>query len=80
MRERPTEPAKIEPNRKWFGNVRTLDARQVERMRSELAQLETNPYNVLLKKKLLPMSLISDKTEENRMNLLEVESFEVEKL
>jgi len=79
MHERPTEPARIEPNRKWFGNVRTLDARQVERMRSELAQQKTNPYNVLIKKKLLPMSLISDNTEERRMNLLEVESFEVDK-
>jgi len=27
MHERPTGPARVEPNRKWFGNVRTLDSR-----------------------------------------------------
>jgi nuclear GTP-binding protein len=77
MRERPKEPARVDPNRKWFGNVRTLDARTVEKMRSDLAQLKTDPYNVLIKRKLLPLSLIQDNTKETKMNLLEVESFEV---
>lgn len=25
MHERPTEAARVDPNRKWFGNVRTID-------------------------------------------------------
>jgi nuclear GTP-binding protein len=25
MHERPTEAARIDPNRMWFGNVRTID-------------------------------------------------------
>ena len=25
MHERPTESARVDPNRKWFGNVRTID-------------------------------------------------------
>jgi nuclear GTP-binding protein len=25
MYERPTEAARVDPNRKWFGNVRTID-------------------------------------------------------
>lgn len=77
MRERPTGPARVEPNRKWFGNVRTLDARQVEKMRADLALQEKNPYNMLLKTKLMPTSLITDNNTENKMKLLEVESFQV---
>jgi nuclear GTP-binding protein len=44
-------------------------------MRSELAQQKANPYNMLLKKKLLPLSLITDNAKENKVNLLEVETF-----
>jgi len=76
MKERPVGPARIESNRKLFGNVRTLDARQIEKMRADLALQKENPYNVLIKKKLLPLSLITDNPKENKVNLLEVESFE----
>jgi nuclear GTP-binding protein len=76
MKERPVGPAKIDPNRKYFGNVRTLDSRQIEKMRADLALQKANPYNVLIKKKILPLSLISDNPKENKVNLLEVESFE----
>lgn len=76
MRERPTGPAKVQSDRKYFGNVRTLDARQIEKMRADYAQQKANPYTVLIKKKLLPLSLITDNAKENKINLLEVESFE----
>ena len=76
MKERPTGPARIEGNRKLFGNVRTLDSRQIEKMRADLALQKENPYNVLIKKKLMPLSLITDNAKEQKINLLEVESFE----
>ena len=74
--KRPTAPARVEANRKLFGNVRTLDARQIEKMRADLALQKANPYNILIKKKLLPLSLITDNAKENKVNLLEVEPFE----
>lgn len=77
MHERPTKPARIDPDRKYFGNVRTLDQKQLERMRVELAQQTKDPFKILIKQKQLPISLISEETKENRMNLLEVEAFEV---
>lgn len=33
MHERPTEAARIDPNRMWFGNVRTIDQKQLEKLR-----------------------------------------------
>ena len=29
MHERPTEAARIDPNRMWFGNVRTIDQKEL---------------------------------------------------
>jgi nuclear GTP-binding protein len=38
MYERPTEMARVDPNRKWFGNVRTIDQRSLEKLRIDLAK------------------------------------------
>jgi hypothetical protein len=34
--KRPEKPARIEPNRMWFGNVRTIDPKKLEQMRKEM--------------------------------------------
>jgi len=33
MHTRPTEAARVDPNRKWFGNVRTIDQKSLEKLR-----------------------------------------------
>lgn len=38
MNERPKEMARVEPNRKWFGNVRTIDQKAMAKLRIEMAQ------------------------------------------
>jgi nuclear GTP-binding protein len=38
MHKRPTEPARMDPNRMWFGNVRTIDQRELEKLRIEVAR------------------------------------------
>ena len=37
MREEPDKPARIEPDRKWFGNIRTIDPKELDKYKSELA-------------------------------------------
>ncbi|KAK8813193.1 hypothetical protein WA158_002785 [Blastocystis sp. Blastoise] len=71
-----TGQARIEPNRKWFGNTRTIAADQLDKFREEVAKTSSDPYSFLLKTKTLPMSLIQDPTTVNRMNLLSAESFQ----
>lgn len=40
MKERPTDPqaGRIHPDRKWFGNVRTVDQKDLQRYRQTLEQ------------------------------------------
>lgn len=68
--------ARVEPNRKWFGPVRTVSQTQMTTFREELKKNETKPYEFLLKSSKVPYSLLRDSTKEGKANLLEVEKFE----
>ncbi|KAI9816028.1 MAG: GTPase required for pre-60S ribosomal subunit nuclear export and maturation [Pycnora praestabilis] len=57
-REKPG--ARIEPNRKWFGNTRVIGQDALNTFREAMAERASDPYQVLLKTNKLPMSLIRD--------------------
>lgn len=61
--ELPT--ARIEPNRKWFGNTRVISQEALTSFREAVAERAADPYQVLLKTNKLPMSLIRDGQELN---------------
>lgn len=52
--------ARIEPNRKWFGNTRVISQEALASFRDAVAERAKDPYQVLLKTNKLPMSLIRD--------------------
>lgn len=52
--------ARIEPNRKWFGNTRVISQGALDSFRQAVAERAADPYQVLLKTNKLPMSLIRD--------------------
>ena len=52
--------ARVEPNRKWFGNTRVISQNALDLFRSAVAERASDPYQVLLKTNKLPMSLIRD--------------------
>ncbi|KAI1616633.1 nucleolar GTP-binding protein [Exophiala viscosa] len=52
--------ARVEPNRKWFGNTRVISQDALSAFRTAIAERTSDPYNVLLKTNKLPMSLIHD--------------------
>lgn len=56
-REIPT--ARIEPNRKWFGNTRVISQEALTGFREAMAEKAKDPYQVLLKTNKLPMSLLN---------------------
>jgi nuclear GTP-binding protein len=60
MHERPTDAPRIDPNRKWFGNVRTVDQKALEKMRIDLAKKEQDPTKIFVKAKKIPQSLLSE--------------------
>ncbi|KAM5443473.1 GTPase required for pre-60S ribosomal subunit nuclear export and maturation [Microsporum ferrugineum] len=57
-RDKPV--ARIEPNRKWFGNTRVISQEALSSFREAVAEKAADPYQVLLKTNKLPMSLIQD--------------------
>ncbi|EGD98156.1 nucleolar GTP-binding protein [Trichophyton tonsurans CBS 112818] len=57
-RDKPS--ARIEPNRKWFGNTRVISQEALSSFREAVAEKAADPYQVLLKTNKLPMSLIQD--------------------
>ncbi|KLJ09086.1 nucleolar GTP-binding protein 2 [Blastomyces silverae] len=57
--------ARIEPNRKWFGNTRVISQEALSSFREAVAERAADPYQVLLKTNKLPMSLIHDGSNTN---------------
>lgn len=62
-RDVPT--ARIEPNRRWFGNTRVISQDSLKSFREAVAEKAKDPYQVLLKTNKLPMSLIRDGSDTN---------------
>jgi len=65
MRELPKDPnaGKIQPDRRWFGNVRTVDQKELEKYRRNLEEQEQkrgSGVSVLVKNKKLPLSLVKE--------------------
>ncbi|KAI9222093.1 NUC091 domain-containing protein [Blastocladiella britannica] len=70
-----TGPARVEPNRKWFGNTRVIGQQQLELFREEMAKREHDPYQILLRQNKLPLSLLKDTTKMSQVHMLDNESF-----
>eukprot|EP01125_Pyxidicula_operculata_P021896 TRINITY_DN8737_c0_g1_i1.p1 TRINITY_DN8737_c0_g1~~TRINITY_DN8737_c0_g1_i1.p1 ORF type:complete len:562 (-),score=170.88 TRINITY_DN8737_c0_g1_i1:18-1703(-) len=68
--------AMVEPNRKWFGPVRTTTHEELNDFREELEKHSQQPNKVLLRASKIPYSLLRDPKKESKMHILEVESFE----
>ncbi|KAL3645484.1 Nuclear/nucleolar GTPase 2 [Castilleja foliolosa] len=66
---------RIMPDRRWFGNTKVVNQKQLEYFREELQNRMSSSYNVLLKERKLPMSLLNDHQKQARVHLLDTESF-----
>ena len=73
---------RIEPDRKWFGNVRTVDQQELDKYRKALEETQVKKgsgFSVLVKNKKLPLSIIKetfDKTLTKGQRLLQIETFQ----
>ncbi|XP_052149040.1 nuclear/nucleolar GTPase 2 [Oryza glaberrima] len=67
---------RIEPDRRWFGNTRVVNQKELEFFREELQSRLSNNYNVILKERKLPLSLLQDHQKQARAHLLDTEPFE----
>lgn len=55
----PDKPVRIEPDRKWFGNTRTITQKSLETLRKEKEKQTQDTYSLFLKKTKIPQSLIN---------------------
>jgi nuclear GTP-binding protein len=74
------ETGRIAPDRRWFGNTRTVAQTDLDKFREEMTQAVSDPYSVVLKRKKIPMGLLRDAAEYAKSSktsaLLEQEPFE----
>jgi nuclear GTP-binding protein len=78
-RDITAETGRIAPDRRWFGNTRVVDPKQLDTFRQEMTEKVADPYSVVLKRKKLPMGLLREATEREAPSsqaLLEQEPFE----
>ncbi|CAI0438974.1 unnamed protein product [Linum tenue] len=66
---------RIQPDRRWFGNTRVVDQKELEFFREELQSRMSSNYNVILRGKKLPFSLLNDHQKQARVHLLDTEPF-----
>ncbi|ERM95198.1 nuclear/nucleolar GTPase 2 [Amborella trichopoda] len=66
---------RIEPDRRWFGNTRVVGQKELETFREELQSRLSSNYNVILKERKLPLSLLNDHQKQTRVHLLQTEPF-----
>ncbi|KAF2286014.1 hypothetical protein GH714_009693 [Hevea brasiliensis] len=67
---------RIQPDRRWFGNTRVVNQKELEFFREELQNRMSSSYNVILKERKLPLSLLNDHQKQARVHLLDTEPFE----
>ena len=68
--------ARIAPDRRWFGNTRTISQTELDRFRDEMTTKQADPYSVILRRKKIPMALLQDSAKVASVNLLETESYQ----
>ena len=61
--------ARVDPNRKWFGNTRVIAQDALTHFREAMGEKSKDSYQVLLKRNKLPMSLLDEKIQLNHQLL-----------
>ncbi|CCH61559.1 hypothetical protein TBLA_0F00150 [Henningerozyma blattae CBS 6284] len=53
--------ARVQPDRRWFGNTRVISQDALQHFRGALGDVQKDTYQVLLRRNKLPMSLLEEK-------------------
>jgi nuclear GTP-binding protein len=67
---------RIAPNRKWFGNNRTITQEELASFQNAYKEVKDSPNTVILHRRKLPTTLVEDVVEDRKFNLLQAESFQ----
>jgi nuclear GTP-binding protein len=67
---------RIAPDRRWFGNTRTISQNELDKFKEEMTTKAADPYSIILRRKKIPMALLQDSSKMAKVNILETESFD----
>lgn len=67
---------KIAPDRRYFGNVRTITQDELANYQNAYKEVTNDQYQVILHRRKLPQSLVRDEESKSKYDLLKAESFE----
>lgn len=67
--------ARVQPDRRWFGNTRTITQDSLQRFQAEMGNVAKDPFKVVMRKSHLPVTLLQEKAKFARPHILETESF-----
>lgn len=75
------ETGRIAPDRRWFGNTRVCQAKQLDEFRNAMTAAVSDPYSVVLKRQKIPMGLLQEAADysvskASKSALLDQEPFE----
>lgn len=59
----------------FVGNTRVVNQKELEFFREELQNRMSSNYDVILREKKLPLSLLNDRQKQTRVHLLDTEPF-----
>ncbi|XP_046327575.2 nucleolar GTP-binding protein 2-like [Haliotis rufescens] len=68
--------ARVEPNRRWFGNTRVVTQTALQTFQDEMGKVKRDPYKVVMQQTKLPITLLNEVAKNARVHLLDTESFE----
>lgn len=66
-RLKPGTMARVQPDRRWFGNTRSIGQEQLTAFRDAMSEKVSDPYTVLLKQRKIPMSLLKTNSDESNV-------------
>lgn len=55
--------ARVEPNRKWFGNTRVITQNALQTFQEEMGKASSDPYKMVLKPTNLPTTILNEKAK-----------------
>ena len=67
--------ARVAPNQKWFGNVRTVTQDALQKFQEDMKAVKSDPYKVVMKETKLPITLLNEKAKHARVHVLETQGF-----
>ena len=63
--------SRIEPSRSWFSNTKVITQNALQKFQDDMKTAMSDPYQVVLRKTELPVSLLNERSKFARVHLLE---------